>query len=217
MIYQGDMFNANYQRANNVSNLRRLSYGMRYLVDKEEQYIEWLEKEKGEKFPEEVFKQELENTAKMEIEVSNILLRTYVERFGYEKCGDFKGFVNQYKKEREPYKIKYQKDQDPIPVLDINRDLRNHSIHSEPTYELIKSSKKPIQILSEQVMRLTNNLGEKEIVHDLDVHDLEDMGMKIDEARKKMTFTNSSNSSLMLYGELLREEVLECIRQIDLR
>jgi len=46
----------------NVSNLRRLSYGLRYVVGKKEQYIEWLKEEKGEKFPEESFNQELMNT-----------------------------------------------------------------------------------------------------------------------------------------------------------
>ncbi|MBE0517292.1 MAG: hypothetical protein IBX41_07905, partial [Methanophagales archaeon] len=122
-----------------------------------------------------------------------------------------------------------------IPVLDINRELRNQSIHSEPTYKLIKSSKKPIQILSEDVIRLTNNLGEIEIVL---LHDLDEMGVKrlLDEAYKTgnvalrvLTETtpllldeayktgNPPLASWMLYGELLRDEVLECIRQIDLK
>jgi hypothetical protein len=211
----------NYSQAyidfeNNVLNLRRLSYGMRYLVQIEEQYIKWLRGEKEEEIPEEVFRQELENTAKMELEVSNILLRTYVERYGQKKCGNFDTFLKRYKGEIGSYKIKYQRDQPPIPVLDINRDLRNYSIHPKPTYKLIKSSKKSIQILSEYVARLTNSSGEKEIVL---LHDSDDKRVRwlLDEAHERMTLTNFSNSSLMLYGELLREEVLQCIRQIDLK
>jgi len=144
--------------------------------------------------------------------VSNILLRTYVERFGYKKCGDFKTFLGQYEKEIESYKIKYQRDSSPFSVLNINRDLRNYSVHSKPEYKFIKSPKKSIQILSEPVIRLTNNLGEKEIVL---IHDLCDMDVKR-LIREKMTLTNSTDSSSMVYGEFLIEEVLECIRQIDL-
>jgi len=201
---------------NNVSNLRCLSYGMCYLMDKKDKYVKWLKDEKGEKCPEEVFRQKLETTAKMENEVSNILLRTYVERFGYKKCGEFEKFLDQYKEEIEAYKIKYQRDLPPISVLDINRGLRNNSIHSKPKEEIIKSPKKSIQILSEDVERLTNNLGEKEIVL---LHDLDEKGVKrlLDEAYEKMTSTNITESGYMLYGELLRDEVLECIRQIDLK
>jgi hypothetical protein len=78
-------------------------------------------------------------------------------------------FLKRYGKQIESYKIKYQRDLAPLPVLDINRELRNQSIHSEAKYKRIQSPKSPIQILSEHVMRMTNNLGEKEIalLHDL--------------------------------------------------
>lgn len=79
---------------NNVSNLRRLLFGLRYLQTKKKEYIELLNKN-GEPFPEVVFNKELENTINLEIEISNILLRTYVERFGYEKCGTFDAFIKQ--------------------------------------------------------------------------------------------------------------------------
>jgi len=145
--------------------------------------------------------------------VSNILLRTYVERFGYKKCGDFKTFLGQYEKEIESYKIKYQRDSSPFSVLNINRDLRNYSVHSKPEYKFIKSPKKSIQILSEPVIRLTNNLGEKEIVliHDLD--NMEEKRLTYEET----TLRNTSCYKRMVYGEFLIEEVLDCIRQIDLK
>ena len=205
----------------NVSNLRRLSYGMHYLIVKKEQYIEWLEKEKGEKFPEEVFNQELKDTINMEIEVSNILLRTYVERFYYGTCekGEifkWEKFEKQYKQEIDSCKMEYQKQCPQLSVLDINRDLRNNSVHSKPNRDVIKSDKKPSQILSEPVMLITNNKKEKQIVL---LHDLNKVERKrlLDEAHEKMSLTNNSKHSLMSYGELLREEVLSCIRQIDLK
>jgi hypothetical protein len=199
----------------NVSNLRRLFYGMHYLDVKKDEYIKWLKDVKSESFPEKAFNQELWSTIEIELEVSNILLRTYIERFGYEKCGDFDVFLKRYGNQIESYKIKYQRDLTPLPVLDINRELRNQSIHSEPTYKLIQSPKKPIRILSEPVMRMTNNLGEKEIAL---LHDLkrESWEKELDKANKKMSPSSYKNNSSMTYGELLRDEVLECIRQIDL-
>jgi len=207
----------------NVSNLRRLLYGMRYLVSTKEQYVEWLEKEKGEKFPEDVFNQELKDTINMEIEVSNILLRTYVERFvmtHVKKWDTFvkkwDTFVKQYKQEIDSCKMEYQRKCMSLPVLDINRGLRNNSVHAEHKRKIIKSTKKPIQILSEPVMLITNNKGEKQIVL---LHDSDEVERKrlLDEAHEKMSLTNISNHSLMSYGELLIEEVLSCIRQIDLK
>ena len=185
----------------NVLNLKRLSYGMRYLVDNK------------------IFNQELDNTIDMEIEVSNILLRTYIERFVYNKSGNLKTFFEPYKTEIEGSKIQYQRDFSKVSVLDINRYLRHNSVHSEQNYEFIESHKKPIQILSEPVIRLTNNLGEKEIVllHDLDKKKQEEL---LVETQKKMTITNDDNDIeyySMVYGQLLISEVLECIRKIDLK
>ncbi|MDD5615738.1 MAG: hypothetical protein PHH85_06000 [Candidatus Methanoperedens sp.] len=199
---------------NNVLNLRRLSYGMRYLDEKKKEFIKYLKEQKGETFPEDVFAQELKDTIYLQIEVSNILLRKYIEDFGYKKCGSFEKFLKQYKNEIDSYTMNYQRNMPQLSVLDINRDLRNQSIHSEPTYRLIKSSKKPIQILSEQVVRITNTSGEKEIVllHDLNKNDIKQL---LDETFKKMAPANT-HTSFMLYGEILREEILECIRQIDL-
>ncbi len=197
---------------NNILSLRRLSFGLRYLKTKKKEYIEFL-KENGERFPEAVFNQELENTINLELEISNILLRRYVERFGYEKCENFDAFRKQYKTEIDSYKIKYQRDLAPLPVLDINRDLRNQSIHSEPSYKFIKSSKIPIEILSERAVRVTNDSGDKEIVlfHDLEQ---EEWGKELEKARSNVPQPN--NHAFMTYGELLRDEVKECILKIDL-
>ncbi len=204
----------------NVSNLRRLSYGMRYLVSEKEQYVKWLKKEKGEKFPEGVFDQELKDTINMEIEVSNVILRTYVERFYYGTCEkgekfEWEKFKKQYKQEIDSCKMKYQKQCPQLSVLDINMDLRNNSVHDKLEYIYIDSPKKPSQILSEPVMLITNNKEEKQIVL---LHDLNKVGRKrLDEAHEKMSLTNISKHSLMSYGELLREEVLSCICKIDLK
>lgn len=200
---------------NNVSNLRRLSYGMLYLSEKKKDFIKYLIEQKGEKFPDDVFAQELKDTIYLGIEVTNILLRKYIEDFGFKKSGSFKNFLKLYKNEIGAYTIIYQRNIPPLPVLDINRELRNQSIHSEPAYKRIKSSKKPIQILSEPVVRKTNTSGEKEIVllHDLNRSDVERL---LNETSIKMAPVNTHNSS-MVYGELLIEEVLECIRRIDLK
>jgi hypothetical protein len=197
---------------NNVLNLRRLSFGLRYLKTKKKEYIEWLKKN-GERFPEAVFNQELENTINLELEISNILLKSYIERFGYEKCGTFDAFIKQYKTEIDSYKIEYQRDLPPLPVLNINRELRNQSIHSEPTYKLIKSSKIHIEILSERAVRITNDSGDKKIVllHDLEQ---EEWGSELKKASSNVLQPN--NMTFMTYGELLRDEVKECIRKIDL-
>jgi hypothetical protein len=73
----------------NVSNIRPISYGMDYLDVKKDEYIKCLKDVKGKSFPSKAFNQELWSPIELELEVSNILLRTYIERFGYEKCGDF--------------------------------------------------------------------------------------------------------------------------------
>jgi len=201
---------------NNVSNLRRLSYGMRYLYENKKEFIKYLEPEqKRETFPEDVFAQELKDTIYQGIEVSNILLRKYIEDFGYKKCGSFGNFLKLYENEIGAYTIEYQRTLPTLPVLEINRELRNQSVHSEPTYKRIKSSKKPIQILSESVVIKTNTSGEKEIVllHDLNKNERKQL---LDETFRKMAPVNTHNNS-MLYGEHLIIEVLECIRQIDLK
>ena len=200
---------------NNVSNLRRLSYGMRYLDGNKKEFITYLKEQKGETFPENVFAQELKDTIHLQIEVSNILLRTYIEKFGFQKCGGIKKFLKTYTNEIGAYTIEYQRNCPKLSVLDINRELRNQSIHSKPTYKLIKSSKKPIEILSESIVRRTNTLGEKEIVliHDLNTNESKQL---LDERFKKMAL-NNSHTSHMSYGEILRDEILECIRQIDLK
>ena len=200
----------------NVSNLRRLSHGLRYIMSTKEQYVEWLEKETGKKFSEDDFNQELMDTITKEIEVSNVLLRTYVERFCYDTCGKWKTFIKQYKREIDSCKMEYQRQCPQLSVLDINRDLRHSSVHYKLGYDSIVSSKKPSKILSEPVMLITNNKAEKQIVL---LHDLNKVEIKslLDEAHEKMSVTNISNHSLMGYGEILREEVLSCIRQIDLK
>ena len=180
---------------------------------KKEEYIEWL-KDKGEEFPESAFKQELNDTINLEMEVSNILLRTYVEMFAYSKCGDLEIFVDQHLSQINSHKMKYQRNFPPLPVLDINRDLRNHSIHSDNEYKFIKSSKTPNHILRESIVRITNKLGEKEIGL---FHNLNEGARKaeLNAAHSRMSSANS-HSSFMTFGELLIDEVLECIRQIDL-
>ena len=200
---------------NNISNLRRLSYGMRYLDGNKKEFIKYLKEQKKETFPEDIFAQELKDTIYQGIEVSNILLRAYIENFGHEKCGSFSNFLKLYKNEIDAYAIEYQRTVPTLSVLDINRELRNHSVHSKPKYNLIKSSKKPIQILSESVFIITNTSEEKEIVllHDLNKNEREQL---LDETFRKMAPVNTHNSS-MLYGEYLIIEVLECIRQIDLK
>jgi hypothetical protein len=205
---------AYYNFENNVSNLRRLFFGLRYLKDNKKEFIESLMKN-GERFPEAIFNQELENTINQEIEIANILLRSYVEKFGFEKCGDFnKVFLKQYKTEIDSYKIEYQRNLPSLSVLDINRDLRDYSVHSNPKYKLIQSSKTPFEILSEKVLRITNDRGDKKIalLHDLD---LNEWGDELKKASSSMPLS-SSNTSFMSYGELLRDEVMECIHKIDL-
>lgn len=200
----------------NVLNLRRLSHGLRYIVSTKEQYVEWLEKETGKKFLEDAFNQELMDTINKEIEVSNVLLRTYVERFCYDTCGKWDKFIKQYEQEIDSCNMEYQRQCPRLPVLDINRDLRHRSVHYKLKYQYIVSPKKPSKILSEPVMLMTNNKEGKQIVL---LHDLNKVERKrlLDEAHEKMSLTNISNHSLMSYGEILREEVLSCIRQIDLK
>lgn len=141
-------------------------------------------------------------------------VRSYVEKYGYEKCGNFDAFLKQYITEIDSYKMEYQRDLPTLPVLDINRDLRNYSVHSQPKYKFIKSSKISLDILSERVARITNNLGDKKIalLHDLEINE---WGNELKKASSYMP-PSSSNTSFMTYGELLRDEVMECIRKIDL-
>lgn len=187
---------------------------MRYLDVKKDEYIKWLKEEKGEIFPEEAFNQELSSTIKMELEVSNTLLRTYIERYAYGKCGSTRKFFNEYKNQVKSYKIEYQRKLPKLPVLEINYDLRNYSTHSKPKYESIQTIKTPVQILSEPVIRITNSSGEKVIglLHDLDKKERK---ILLDQIYNQIP-TGNINSSYMAYGELLREEIIECIRQIDL-
>jgi len=199
----------------NISNLRRLSYGMRYLIVKKDEYIKWLKDEKGEIFPEKAFDQELWSTIDEELDVSNILIRTYIERYAFGKCGDIKKFLEKYKIQINYHKIEYQRNLPKLPILEINRDLRNYSVHSKPKYEYIQSDKTSVQILSEPVERIINNdSGEKEIVllHDLNK---ESQIKEMAKASKKMSPSSDSSYSYITYGELLRDEILECIRGID--
>lgn len=87
--------------------------------------------------------------------------------------------------------MEYQRDLPPLPVLDINRDLRNQSIHSEPNYKFIKSSKIPLEILSERAVRITNDSGDKKIVL---LHDLvqNEWGIELKKASSTMPLSNST-------------------------
>jgi hypothetical protein len=188
----------------------RLRFLIRYLRDNRSRYIEWLT-ERGEPAPEERFRQEAIQTINLVLEFSNILLRAHVERFAYEKCGSLREFLKRYKTVINSCRLNYQRGSSLLSVLDINRDLRNYSLHSEPKYKLINSTKTPAQILGEHIVVLKNKKGEKRtlLLHDLDYQQRENV---LSDARKEMMSTNEEH---ITYGELLMDEVIECIRQID--
>jgi len=188
-----------------IADLNYLSLSLSYINEHENEFMDYLHRVKNLE-RNQVFEEFIRVIGYIS-STQNIRLRSSVEEYA-KSMGYTNKIFEKWVQKTPEYKIEYYPDSEKIHVLELNYLLRNYDAHSGKKDKFLDSKKAPSEILSQEVYVINAN------GHDISFFPGD---LSQDEIENKLGNLMNLNNELavLLYGEYLKMNILECITKID--